>query len=503
MQKTYEIPGVSDAVARDAWWFGDGPGGDTPWTTDSGSGLTGRRHIAAVVLLILMADVLFWRQQAGASLAIFALAVFGMATLDLIGQRRHLWPAVLAVVGSLPVVDMVQPLSVAFLVASLLVAVVWARFPSDGPGAMAGSVLRLARQVPLASLVRLRTGLGGLLAGRAGQAEAAPTVRALLRNWGLPVGGTLVFAALLVEANPLMGRLLVPHFDLVPMLQRGLFWLGVGLMVWPLIDPAPSAGRALVLPDPTRMPGFGLNAASVLRALVMFNLMIGVQTLMDASILIGGADLPPGMSYATYARRGAYPLLVTAMLAGAFALSSRPFLDEHRAMRPLLFLWLGQNVALSASALMRLELYVDAYGLTYLRIYAMIWMGLVAAGLALTGWQVWRARANGWLMARVAAFGVGTIYFCAFVNFAEVVAERNLSGPARVDLEYLCNLGPMAAGPLIKVTRRAASDGFATGIPAACLFLQIPSYHGWRDFSFRAWRVQRYVALAGTAEPFQ
>jgi Domain of unknown function (DUF4173) len=121
----------------------------------------------------------------------------------------------------------------------------------------------------------------------------------------------------------------------------------------------------------------------------------------------------------------------------------------------------------------------------------MIWIGLVAAGLALTGWQVWRGRSTGWLMLRAAGLGAGTLYLCAFVNFAEVIAARNLSGHARVDLDYLCDLGPMAAGAMKA----------ATGAP--CVDRHSPTMTGWRDFSFRAWRVQRYVARAGHAEPSQ
>ena len=41
---------------------------------------------------------------------------------------------------------------------------------------------------------------------------------------------------------------------------------------------------------------------------------------MDFVYLWGGKTLPDGMSYAEYAHRGAYPLIATALLAGAFVL---------------------------------------------------------------------------------------------------------------------------------------------------------------------------------------
>jgi hypothetical protein len=207
------------------------------------------------------------------------------------------------------------------------------------------------------------------------------------------------------------------------------------------------------------------------------------------------------MSYASYAQRGAYPLLLTALMAGAFALAARPFLDEHRAMRPLIFLWLAQNVALCASALIRLDLYVDAYGLTYLRIYAMIWMVLVAFGLALTGWQVWRRRSTGWLMTRVALLGVGTLYICGFVNFAQMIAEQNLSGFRQTDWGYLCDLGPMAVGPMQTAQGPFGMAREITRAEDGCPALVTPRYDGWRDFSYRAWRVQGYVSGAISTGP--
>ncbi len=223
----------------------------------------------------------------------------------------------------------------------------------------------------------------------------------------------------------------------------------------------------------------------------MFNLLIRVQSVMDASILIGGAALPVGMSYAGYAQRGAYPLLVTALLAGVFALAARPFLGEHRALRPLMLVWLGQNVLLCLSALLRLDLYVDVYGLTYLRVYAMIWMGLVAGSLSLTAWQVWRRRTNDWLVLRALILAVTTLYVCAFVNFAGVIAEKNLTGNVRQDRSYICNLGQMASSPVRHASCGPDSvHGDDCGI-LSCDALVVPQDKGWRDFSFRIWRVNQ------------
>ncbi len=228
--------------------------------------------------------------------------------------------------------------------------------------------------------------------------------------------------------------------------------------------------------------------------------MIGVQTGLDASILLGGAALPAGMTYAAYAHRGAYPLLATALLAGGFALAARPFLAAQPGLRPLLLLWLAQNIVLSLSAFLRLDLYVGAYGLTWLRLYALIWIALTAAGLALTLWQVARARPNRWLVSRTAALLLATVYALGFVNLAGVIAERNLALP-RPDFDYLCSLGPMASAA---TARAMAEDPSPARELAFCI--APPAQTGWRGWSLRAWRVRHAIALlppAGAGQGWQ
>lgn len=167
---------------------------------------------------------------------------------------------------------------------------------------------------------------------------------------------------------------------------------------------------------------------------------------------------------------------------------------EHRALKPLLLLWLTQNVALSLSAALRLHMCIQACGLTYLRVDALIWMALVAAGLALTGWQVWRGRSNLWLMLRAPALGLGVLYACCFVNFAALIAETNLAQKHTTlqyfDWRYLEELGPMAFAAIEQAfakdpTLRAEAE-------AAGFSLYRPQVPGWREWGFRTARVLRY-----------
>ena len=60
------------------------------------------------------------------------------------------------------------------------------------------------------------------------------------------------------------------------------------------------------------------GVATILRSLILFNLLFAVQTVLDVAYLWGNATLPADISYASYAHRGAYPLILTALLAAGF-----------------------------------------------------------------------------------------------------------------------------------------------------------------------------------------
>lgn len=482
------IRGLPPALMRDGWWLGPSEGGPPAAGHPPAAGGAGRRRLLALGLLLILGDFLFHDRPPGLSLAVFALAIL-VATGALKRWRIPVTgPVTLALVAALPVIEYVQALSVAFLLAGLPVALAWMLFGPAAPSVILRGALDLVRAVPLALPRRIfalprryRSGAGGVA-----------SLHRWTRNWAFPLGGMMVLVALLADANPILSGWIDAAFrfnlDLGDLARRAMLWGGLALVLWPVLDPAyPTTEATAGLPSlrGVRLPG--LNAASVANALVLFNLVLGVQTGLDVRYLWSGSAIPAGMTHAAYAHRGAYPLLATVLLAGGFALAARPWLEERPALVRLMALWLGQNVLLCLSAFYRLSLYTESYGLTYLRVHAGIWMGLVAAGLLLVGWQIWRRRSNGWLVVRVLSLAISTLYLCAFVNFAAIIAAYNLKMGGR-DTTYLCTLGDTAAAEFFK----------AHAFPPC--HINAPEIEGWRDWGFRKWRVSRYLKAEVQAE---
>lgn len=317
--------------------------------------------------------------------------------------------------------------------------------------------------------------------------------RMMVIRFCLPLVLGSLFVSLFALANPVLANwlsdALASLWDLLcrlvtlPPFSRLLLWCVLLVFAWALCRTrghrrvarrraSPSGPLPPPLPPPLH-PACGpdvppepvLNARLLTNCLLLFNALFAVQNLLDTRYLWGGAVLPQGLTWAQYAHRGAYPLVVTALLAGVFILWA--FHPDCRAgdtagPRRLLILWVAQNVFLTFSALWRLDLYVQVYSLTLWRVAAAIWMGLVITGLLWTLWRILRNRGNTWLInANVYTLAV-VLYACCFIDWEGVIAAYNV-GHCR------------EAGASGQVLDTVYLQGLGTGtLPALCAFRATP-----------------------------
>lgn len=304
--------------------------------------------------------------------------------------------------------------------------------------------------------------------------------------WAVPVGLGAVFLGLFATANPVVGAAVTAlnPVELWAAISWGevWFWVWFSAFMWPFVAAGLMRGAVMGRAAPPARAarvyaawGLLLGKAAILRSLAVFNVMFAVQTGMDLWFLWGGAKLPAGMSYADYAHQGAYQLILTASLAGVFCVAASwpgSAAAKSRVVKGLVLVWIFQNFLLVGSAVWRLRIYVETYGLTELRLAAAVWMGLVAVGLGLIVVRILGGFSNGWLVRANAAVMGGTLYLCSLSNFAHVVAMYDarhcyeVTGKgAALDLDYLVSLGPQAIPALdyvqVRTVKTASQVGFA------------------------------------------
>ncbi|HYC69395.1 DUF4173 domain-containing protein [Brevundimonas sp.] len=462
-------------------------------------------------LLTVLADTLFFFHPAGATLGAFALAwVIGVvfARPGLRRDPRAVFAIAAAVLLALVLLDRPGPLAWALFGLMLSVAVLSARVRAGDPAWRWAQRLIVHAVVsaagPVIDLVRLtrprrRSRRGGLSLWR------------LVKLLVLPLVGGAVFLVLFASANPLISNALdqfrAPALSGETIL-RAWFWGLVLLIVGATQRPRwrrklfalPSLGDA-VIP--------GVSGASITVSLVVFNALFALQNGLDIAFLWSGAPLPDDMTLADYAHRGAYPLIATALLAGLFVLVAlRPGSETARRplVRGLVVLWVGQNMLLVASSLLRTADYIEAYALTRFRIAAMIWMVLVAAGLLLILWRMLRGKDGHWLIDANVRLTLVVLAVVSTVDLGSVAAAWNVRHAREVDgtgalldLGYLRFLGAPALVSLVELEQSTSDPDLRDRAAAVRAELQARlrrQQSDWRGWTWRdARRLQRIEAL--------
>lgn len=322
--------------------------------------------------------------------------------------------------------------------------------------------------------------------------------------WVLPVICSLGFVLLFAQANPIITRWMdaIEFRFLDISFWRVALWAAVLSGCWALVRPKLPQRvvrrSAMVKPQRQRFTLVGLlfNEQAIFTSLILFNILFLGQNMMDATFIWSGADLPKGMTYAQYAHRGAYPLMITALMAAFFILVAfKAEAAPSKSMCALVYAWVGQNIILVASSVARLLGYIAEYQLTYLRIAALIWMVLVAAGLLLIVARIALHHSNRWLVNRNAAVLYSTLYLCCFINFGGIIANYNinkaLSDSKTPDTSYLEYSVGVAAIPAL-ATVEGKMEG-STDYNTPCKIrerLQLQLWKGnWRAWSFRRHRI--------------
>ncbi|NUK11605.1 DUF4173 domain-containing protein [Streptomyces lunaelactis] len=191
--------------------------------------------------------------------------------------------------------------------------------------------------------------------------------------------------------------------------------------------------------------------------LVVLNLLFAAFIAVQLAVLFGGYDKvlkETGLTYAEYARQGFWQLLWATLLtllviALALRWAPRGGGRDRTLVRAVLGALCVLTLVVVASALRRMDLYVDAYGLTRLRISVAameLWLGLVIVLILAAG-----AFGAKWLPRAVATSAAAAVLVFGLLSPDGMVAERNVQRYERtgkIDIGYFQELSADAVPAL-------------------------------------------------------
>ena len=305
--------------------------------------------------------------------------------------------------------------------------------------------------------------------------RAAGWCRAAAVARGLVIAAPLVavFGALFISADAVFAELVanVVRFDFKwiaghILLFSILAWLSTGYLRGFLTGtelPSPGDRRQGIdgrgVPAPKWQVLGITEVATVLAALdLLFLVFVIVQFryLFGADTLV---QITPGLTYAEYARRGFFELVFAVALVVPVPLAADWLLDRRIRRDALVFrglagVQIGLVLAIAASALQRLRLYHESYGLTESRFYAMVLLFWIGAMLFWLAGTVLRGRRDSFAFGTLAS-GLATVALLFVINPDAVIARANVArmasadAPVRFDVAYATSLSADAVPVLI------------------------------------------------------
>jgi hypothetical protein len=237
----------------------------------------------------------------------------------------------------------------------------------------------------------------------------------------------------------------------------------------------------------------------------LINALFLVFVAVQLRYLFGGSDRVESSStltYAEYARRGFFELVVVGALVVVFILLTHWLLARgrpalHRFYAALAGLLVLLVFVVMASAVERMRLYQETFGLTELRLYTtafMMWIGVVLVWLVLT---VLRGQRDRFAFGAVTA-GIGVVVVLNVLNPDALIVQRNAAmtggdGERPFDSDYVLALSADSVPALIDNFDEIPPDD-------RCLVARelqrrhVEEHDDWRSWSWSRYRARDAVS---------
>lgn len=296
----------------------------------------------------------------------------------------------------------------------------------------------------------------------------------------LLAGADVVFDGVVKDILHVNFFLLLTHF----LLSAWFAWVAAGYLRGMLFG----KDREEVAKIPVPSISLGIIETSivlgVLDALFLLFVVIQVRYLFGGSRLV---EISPGLTYAEYARRGFFELVSVSALMLPLLLGFHWALRmERRGVMWVFRVLAGVQILLLSivmlSAVQRLRIYEQGYGLTQPRFYAaafLVWLALLLLWFVLT---VLRDKREGFAVGAMVA-GLGLVFILHVVNPDAFIVRKNTERAAQrhhFDARYGLLLSADAIPELV--------SSFPSLPPEDQSFIAARLVHRWLDKDRQNWR---------------
>ena len=246
------------------------------------------------------------------------------------------------------------------------------------------------------------------------------------------------------------------------------------------------------------------DATIVTTVLVMVNAVYILFCVIQFTYLFGGEEnirSIPDYTYAEYARHGFFELIIVTVINLSILLIGLHFTENDgkldRLVHGLRCLLVFCTAIMLYSAHLRLNLYEEAYGYTYARIFAHTFIGLLCILFMLTLYKLWRKE-----LPLVKAFAIAALLTYTALNYVNVdaiIARKNIDRYLKTDKIDLAYLQELSYDAIPELTRlRVAGDENMTAKNLSAFLrdkgAELRSESPWQSYNLSKARARRILA---------
>ena len=230
---------------------------------------------------------------------------------------------------------------------------------------------------------------------------------------------------------------------------------------------------------------------------VVYAVFCGIQI----AVLFAGdvSALPEGMTYAEYAREGFFQLLLVSGINVVLIITAQRRFVSSKALRALLVFLTACTYLMEASSAMRMMLYVNAYGLTYLRLLVLWFLSLLALILGAAVYTVFHEDFRLFRFTLIASMALWLVF--AFARSDAIAARYNLAkhgldDTTEAEIAHECSSDAIGALRPYFADIAGRSEDSTAYLNLTISVMREYSARGVRGFNFSVWEAMR------TAEDF-
>lgn len=190
---------------------------------------------------------------------------------------------------------------------------------------------------------------------------------------------------------------------------------------------------------------------------LLLNVMLLILNFGDVFVLYLGGGLPQGVSYSDFVHSGISAIILSISIAVGLMmfLYRREFtaIKNNKILTLLLYVWIIQNVVMLSSAVVRNNIYIEQFNLTYKRIGVYFWLLLAAIGLVIMLLKIVKKKSNWYLIKTNFAVLITVLVLSSVINWDKAITKFNLSNKpiSQIDFNYLLSLSDTNIPELLAV----------------------------------------------------